>query len=116
MRRILQLDIAAVAARDVARNGKPEPNSTGGRIARAVQANERLEHPVALFRRDSPPILVDQDIDPVFDPYARHPDVPPETAGIGDEVVHATPESVGPNRAYNPERLPDCRGTAISPA
>src|SRR5579863_6557543 len=48
MRRIFQPDVAAMAARHVAGDREAEPDAAGRRVARWVEPDERLEHPLAL--------------------------------------------------------------------
>ncbi|SVK54677.1 Uncharacterised protein [Acinetobacter baumannii] len=40
-------------------DGQPQPAAAGGAIAAGVEANERLEHPLTLFRRDTRPVIFD---------------------------------------------------------
>ena len=61
-----QPDVAAMAARHVARDRQAEPDAAGRRIARRVEPDERPEHALAVRRRDAGPVIVDQDIDPVL--------------------------------------------------
>src|SRR5438034_11027084 len=97
MGRILQPHIAAVAALHVAGDGEAEPDSGGRRVARRVEPDEGLEHPVALRQRDPGPVIVDEDIDPVFDRYARQPDMLAVTPGVGDQVGEAATQGVWPD-------------------
>src|SRR5438105_15673217 len=69
--------IAAMAARHIARDRQAEANPAGRRIARGVEADERVKHPLAFSRRDARPVIVDQDGDPVLAGQDPGPDLMP---------------------------------------
>ena len=96
MRRGFEPDVAAVAARHIARDRQAEPDAAGRRVARGIEADEGLEHPLAFAGRDAGPVIVDQDVDAVLDrrrSTARHAAI---TAGIGDQVGEAAAQRVRP--------------------
>src|ERR1700676_4179555 len=57
-------DVAAMGARDVARDREPEPGAAFVLIARVVEPQERLEHLLAHRWWDSRSIVVDGDGEP----------------------------------------------------
>jgi tRNA-binding protein len=57
-RAVAERNVAAVAAGDVAGNGKAEPGAAGIEVAGLVQPHERLEHVLALFRRNAGAVVV----------------------------------------------------------
>src|SRR5215203_962523 len=67
-RRIAQHDVAAMGARDVARDGEAEPRAALVLIARIVEPKERLEHFLALRERNAGSVVVDGDSQPAMIP------------------------------------------------
>src|SRR5437763_16142488 len=82
MRRGFEAYIAAMAARHIARDRQAEANPAGRRIARGVEADERVKHPLAFSRRDARPVIVDQDVDPGLDGPDPGPGRTPGVAGL----------------------------------
>ena len=56
MRRGFEAYIAAMAARHIARDRQAEANPAGRRIARGVEADERVKHPLEFGRWDARPV------------------------------------------------------------
>ena len=63
-RAVRQEYVAAVGARDVARDREPETGAAFVLIARVVEPQERLEHLLAQVRRDAGAVVVDGDGEP----------------------------------------------------
>src|SRR5690606_3806227 len=61
LRRIGQLDVAAVAEHDVARDGEAEADAAGAGAARGVETVERLERGFALVFRNARAVVIDGD-------------------------------------------------------
>ena len=97
MGRDFEPDVAAMAARHVARDRQPEPHAPGRRVARAVEPNEGLEHPLAFGTWNAWPVIVDQDVNPVLDRHARQPDMAPILAGVGDQISKTPAQRVRPD-------------------
>ena len=62
-RRIAEGEVAAMAAQDVARDGEAEAGAAGLFVARAIEAEERLEHLLAAVLRHAGAVVVDHDLD-----------------------------------------------------
>src|SRR5262245_64764073 len=62
--RVGEDEIATMAARDVAGDGEAQPDTTGFRIPRFLEAIEGPEHFLALLRRHAGPVVVHGDLDP----------------------------------------------------
>ena len=52
-----------MAQHDVARDGEAEPDAAGRGVARIVEAEERLEHRLALGFGNARAVVVDGDVD-----------------------------------------------------
>src|SRR5690242_17477203 len=59
-RRVAKRDVAAVGARDIARDGKPKSGAAFVLVARIVKPQEGLEHILAQRRRNTRPVVVDR--------------------------------------------------------
>src|SRR3546814_9213115 len=64
----LQDDIAAVDARDNAGDGEAQAEAPGGRVARLVEAEERLENIFVALRRNAGAVVVDGHTDKALAP------------------------------------------------
>src|SRR4051794_5247436 len=58
-RALVERDVAAMGARDVAGDGKAEARAALVLVARLVEAHEGLEHLLAQLRRDAGAVVVD---------------------------------------------------------
>src|ERR1700722_20187286 len=87
-----------MAARHVARDRQPEPDAAGGRVARGIQPEERLENMIAFARRDARPVIVHQNVDTVLYRTARQPDMAAVTRAVGDQVAEAAAQRIRPDR------------------
>src|SRR5258708_32087489 len=94
-----------MAAGDVAGDGESEPGAAGRLIARAVQAEERAEHRLALGYGDARPVIVDGDLDGAIQPVERHLHASPMAAGVADEIADAALDRIGAERDGEPGRV-----------
>src|SRR5690606_35226848 len=60
-RAVAERDVAAMAAGDVAGDGKPEPGAAVIEVTRFVETHERLEDVLAARRRNAGTVIVDDD-------------------------------------------------------
>src|SRR5579862_8629938 len=72
LRRILEGDIAALAARQIARDGEAEAEPSRVGVARRIQPMERTEDILALRRRNARPVIIDENIEAVARRDASH--------------------------------------------
>src|SRR3984957_15468961 len=98
LRRILEQDVAAVAARHVAGDGPAQPGTAGFGVARGIEPEEGAEHVLALGRRDARAVVVDQNLDRLLVLDHRHPDMLAVAPRIGDQIAEAAPHGVGAQR------------------
>ena len=85
-RAFAERDVAAVDAGDVAGDRQSKAGIAHVLVAGVIEPIERLEHVVAFGRRNSRPVVVDLDAQPV--PLGRRADddLIAETRGIANEV------------------------------
>src|SRR6185312_3286776 len=87
LRRGLEGEVAAMAARHVARDGEAEPDAASGGVARGVEPEERAEDRLALLGRDAGSIVVDHDVDGAAPGQRGQPDMAAVAAGVADQIV-----------------------------
>src|SRR5437764_614040 len=85
-------------ARDVARDREPETGAAFVLVARIVEAQERLEHLLALMRRDTGTVVVYRHGEPAMVAVAGDRDRRGVPCGVGDEVAEAALEGRRPHR------------------
>src|ERR1700722_18275005 len=85
-RAVAERDVAAVRARNVARDGKAQARAALVLVARIVEAKERLEHIVAHVDRNAGPVIVHRHRKPAMVAMAGDRHGRSEARGVGDEV------------------------------
>src|SRR6185437_10886763 len=93
--RILERDLAALAAGEVARDRQAETQLAAARVARGIEAEERPKHRIALRLRNARPVIIDENVEAVAQLDPGHPDMLAVAARIADEIGDAAPRRVG---------------------
>ena len=107
-------DVAAVRARDVARDGEAEAGAALVLVARIVEAQERLEHLLAQVRRDARAVVVDRDGEPAVIAVAGDRDRGRKARGVRHEIGEAALER---RRPHGDDRMAvelDIGGVAVA--
>ena len=63
-----------------------------------VETHETIEDAFSILSWDSRPVVIDQDVEPVFELDAGQPDMPTVLAGIGDQVGQAAAQRIRTHR------------------
>src|SRR6476660_7627778 len=94
-RAVPQGDIAAMGARDIARNRQTEAGATFILITRMIEPQERLEHLLAHARRDAGTVVVDGYRQPAVIAMPGGGNGRGKARGIGNEIGEAALEGRG---------------------
>src|SRR3546814_14332251 len=78
--------MSAVAAGDIAGDGEAQADAPGGRVARLVEAEERLENIFVALRRNAGAVVVDGQLDQALAPPGPDRDVLAVALGVGQQV------------------------------